>query len=143
MNSGSRRWAVLLMTAAIGCGALAPRPPAEPAEVPGVVLLVRSLRHLEMALKTGEHLRSGSRVQAALVQIVVCDEAVQSLVDNAALAARIASANAVGVHTFACGLSMERFGVAPSALPAAVGQVPNGVIEVLRLQSIGYLSVEL
>jgi intracellular sulfur oxidation DsrE/DsrF family protein len=46
------------------------------------------------------------------------------------------------VRVAACGISLERAGVDPSALVPSVEVVPNGLVEVLRLQRDGFLSVE-
>jgi intracellular sulfur oxidation DsrE/DsrF family protein len=110
---------------------------------PGVVLLVRTPRHIAMALKTGGSLRAGPDVKVPVVEVIVCDQAVTALPSDEQLAASIAAARAHGIRTRACGLSLERFGVAAATLPADVDVVPNGIIETLRLQSVGFLSVEL
>jgi intracellular sulfur oxidation DsrE/DsrF family protein len=110
---------------------------------PGVVLLVRTPRHIAMALKTGGNLRIGPDVEVPVVEIIVCDEAVAALPGDQQLAASIAAARENGIRTRACGLSLERFAVPVATLPASVDVVPNGIVETLRLQSLGFLSVEL
>jgi intracellular sulfur oxidation DsrE/DsrF family protein len=110
---------------------------------PGAVLLVRTSRHIAMALKSAATLRTGPAVTVPVVEIIVCDKAVRALATDPHLAASIAAARGRGIHTRACGLSLERFGVAAATLPAGVDVVPNGLVETLRLQSLGFLSAEL
>jgi intracellular sulfur oxidation DsrE/DsrF family protein len=138
--------AVLLSSALCACGAAAARPEGYAVDgmtAPGVVLLVRTPRHIAMALKSGGSLRVGPDVKVPVVEIIVCDKAVTALPGDQQLAASIAAARQLGIRTRACGLSLERFGVAAATLPAGIEVVPNGIIETLRLQSLGFLSVEL
>lgn len=128
-----------------GCGIVAKLPGvrAEGTTAPGAVLLVRTPRHLAMALKSGATLRTGPEVRVVVVEIIVCDEGVKALVTDAQLAMDIAAARGHGIHTRACGLSLERFGVDATTLPAGVNVVPNGLVENLRLQALGFLAAEL
>jgi uncharacterized protein len=111
--------------------------------IAGAVLLVRTPRHIQVALKSATALLNGEGVRVATVDIVVCDEAVSALVQDQDLIGALKSAHAQGVRTVACGLSLDRFGVDRAALPAFIDVVPNGIVETLRLQSTGFLSVEL
>ena len=111
--------------------------------VAGAVLLVRTPRHIHVAMKSATALLNGEGVRVAAVDIVVCDEAVSALVQDQDLIGALESAHAQGVRTVACGLSLDRFGVDRGALPLFVDVVPNGIVEALRLQSRGFLSVEL
>ncbi len=137
--------AALVSLFVCACGAVAnhPRGTVEGMTAPGVVLLVRTPRHIAVALKSADGLRTGPDVKVPVVEIIVCDKAVTALPDDPQLAARIADARERGIRTRACGLSLERFTVPAAALPAGVDVVPNGIIETLRLQSLGFLSVEL
>ena len=137
---------LLLSSTLCACGAVPGGPNRHPVDgmtAPGVVLLVRTPRHIAMALKTGGSLRSGPDVKVPVVEIIVCDKAVTALPGDQQLAASIAAAREHGIRTRACGLSLERFGVAGATLPASIDVVPNGIVETLRLQSLGFLSVEL
>jgi intracellular sulfur oxidation DsrE/DsrF family protein len=151
MNELHRRQAVaavllvecLLLVTACGApiarGRLAPDPNAG-----GAVILVRTPRHVQAALKSAEALLEGSDgVPVATVQIVACDGAVAALVQDKDLIGAIERAHARGVRTVACGLSLDRLGIDRTALPPFVDVVPNGIIETLRLQALGFLSVEL
>jgi intracellular sulfur oxidation DsrE/DsrF family protein len=137
-------FATLLVGTLCACGA-ARRAGSTPEGMtaPGVVLLVRTHRHIAMALKSAASLLSGPEVKVPVVEIVVCDKGVTTLSADPQLAASIAAARERGIHTQACGLSLERFGVPATTLPPGVDIVPNGVVETLRLQSLGYLSIEL
>jgi intracellular sulfur oxidation DsrE/DsrF family protein len=136
----------LLTSALCACGAVSggsTRRAVDGMTAPGAVLLVRTPRHIAMALKSGGSLRGGPDVKVPVVEIIVCDKAVTALSGDQQLAASIAAAREHGIRTRACGLSLERFGVVAASLPAGVDVVPNGIIETLRLQSLGFLSVEL
>jgi intracellular sulfur oxidation DsrE/DsrF family protein len=111
--------------------------------VAGAVLLVRTPPHIQVALKSATALLNGEGVRVAAVDIVVCDEAVSALVQDQDLIGTLERARTHGVRTVACGLSLDRFGVDRAALPSFIDVVPNGIVETLRLQSTGFLSVEL
>ena len=99
---------ILLSSALGGCGLVARHPgsQADGMTAPGAVLLVRTSRHLTMALKSGATLRTGPEVTVPVVEIIVCDKAVKALATNPQLAAGIAAARGHGIHTRACGLSL-------------------------------------
>ena len=132
------------LTQASACAARVHQAPARADDVvAGAVLLVRTPRHIQVALKSATALLTGDGVRVAAVDIVVCDEAVSALVEDQDLVRALEGVRTRGVRTVACGLSLDRFKVDRAALPSFVDAVPNGIVETLRLQSRGFLSVEL
>ena len=113
-----------------GCAAPGHRAPARPdGVVAGAVLLVRTPRHIQVALKSAVALLNGEGFCVTAVDIVVCDEAVGALVEDQDLIGALERARTHGVCTVACGLSLDRFGVDRSAFPSFVDVVPNGIVE--------------
>ncbi len=110
----------------------------------GAVLGVRTERHLEMALLTARQVIDGNHgYKADHFVAVVCGPAVQSLTENTDLADTISALPSDRVEIKACELTMEQLDIDADELPPSVGIVPNGLIEMMRLQKIGYQSVEL
>ena len=106
---------------------------------------VRTERHLNVALLTARQMFEGvGGYQAEQVTIVVCGPAVKSLVAGSGIQSEIERTQQQGdVRVVACGLTVERMGIDPDTLVSSVEVVPNGFIELARLQSLGYQSVEL
>lgn len=119
------------------------RPAAAPvaSERAGVVILVQTAQHLDVALATARELLATN--EATDVRVLACGQAVGALGADAAAANAIASRGHERVHVVACGISLERAGIAPSALAPGVEVVPNAIVEALRLQRAGFRSVEL
>jgi hypothetical protein len=55
----------------------------------------------------------------------------------------VATSLEAGVRVVACGLAMEKVGIAETELVDGVAVVPNGFHELLRLQNEGYVSLQL
>lgn len=143
--------AVVAVTAA-GCATAGAEPvateqaePAEPAVTTRAVIGVRTPRHVEVALLTARQMLDGTAgYRADDVAIVVCGKGVGKLVKGAGLDAQVDQAvGERGVRVVACGLTIERMGIDPSTLLDSVEIVPNSIIEMARLQALGYQSVEL
>lgn len=107
---------------------------------PGAVLLVRTDRHLRVALKTAAQLKAARPRQA---HIIVCGEAVLALRRGSPLASELATAGQQGIRVVACGLALQEQGVQPGDLAESVAVVDNGLVEAISLQEQGLVSVEL
>lgn len=106
------------------------------------VMLVQKPQHLKLALRTGAEMLAGKGLPAKVITVIVCGDEVTSLRAGSELEPDLVAARTAGVRIAACGISLERSGVDAKALSAAVEVVPNGLLEVLRLQHDGYLSIE-
>lgn len=115
---------------------------SETARHVGAVILVRTPRHLSAAMKTA---REGLADPAgfARYRILVCGEAVSAIQVGSALEQPIREAVANDVQISACGMSLTELHVDATSLVDAVDVVPNALAEALRLQSLGWASVEL
>ncbi len=145
MTAALRRWLVVAVVAASAACAprVADRAPAADARQAndGVVLLVQTAQHLDVAFLTARELVATN--EAREVRVLACGPAVSALRADGPAAAKVAERDRAHVRVLACGLSLERAGIAPSALAPEVEVVPNGIVEVLRLQRAGFRSVEL
>ena len=106
------------------------------------VMLVQKPQHVKLALRTGAEMLGGKGLPARAITVVACGEEVASLRAGGDLEPDLAAARSAGVRVAACGISLERAGLDARALSASIEVVPNGLVEVLRLQHDGYLSVE-
>lgn len=119
-------------------------PPTAPHATRGVVLLVRTPRHLVAALETADTLRASDTTSGTRpIHVIACGDAIESVLRDAAAEPRLRAAVARGTVVTACGMSLEEKGIDPARLSAAVTLVPNGLIEAIRLQEAGFVSIEL
>jgi hypothetical protein len=99
---------------------------------------------MKVALLTARQMLSGQgEYRADDVTIVACGKGVPALKTDGELAGAIAETQAMGAKIRACGLTVEHMGISPSALADGVEVVPNGFVELIRLQSKGYYTIEL
>ena len=110
--------------------------------VAGAVVLVRTSRHLQVALKTASDLRAQDS-RFTRFRVLVCGEAVGDLHAGGPFEERIRTARSQGTAVVACELALANRGVSRSTLSRAVEVVPNAVAEALLLQANGWVSVEL
>lgn len=141
----------LVVAAALFAAAGCARPTAHDASIAGaersrepvrVAMLVQKRQHLQLALRTGAEMLAGRTLPAKAVSVIVCGEEVSSLRAGSELEPELVAARSAGVRIAACGISLERSGLDAKELSSAVEVVPNGLVEVLRLQRDGYLSIE-
>lgn len=143
-----RTIAIVALTALAGAATACMRrdadhPPvaAAPQTQDGVVLLVQTPQHLDVALLTARDLVATH--EASDVRVLACGPAVSALQADGAAAKKLGERDRAHVRIVACGLSLERAGISKDALAPDVEVVPNGLVEVLRLQRAGFRSVEL
>jgi intracellular sulfur oxidation DsrE/DsrF family protein len=139
-----RALAVLFVVFALTGCASKPAAPASTGGVVangGVVILVSQVPHLPVSLKTTQQMLAGH--SADHVSVVVCGKALTAIERGSPQAALLDQAISQGVRVVACELSMHKLGVKKTDLEPGVVSVPNGLLEVIRLQRLGYASVEI
>lgn len=106
---------------------------------------VRTPRHVRVGLLTARQMLEGvGGYQADEVAVIVCGEGVESLVAGGELDEDVQHTLEAGdVRVVVCGLTVDRMDIDPDRLITGVEVVPNGIIELARLQSLGFESVEL
>ena len=110
----------------------------------GTVIAVQTSKHLKVALLTAVQLLNGTgAIKIDHVEIVVCGKAVSALLHGSKLRARLVKAQNRGVRIVACGLTMKKKKIDPKTLMKGIDVVPNGLIEIIRLQAAGYYSITL
>lgn len=109
-----------------------------------IVFLLRQPEHFAQAVKTVASLKQKdvSRINPSKVVIIVCGEMVKQL-SSEEMSRQLEVACTQGIMVYACGLSLNKFGIDKSSLPTSVLYVENGLIKSLELQKEGYLSIEL
>ncbi len=110
-----------------------------------IVILVQKRRHLEVAIETlrqGQSADQNPRVRNGA--IIVCGkEAMSALTKNSQSEEKVKQGHQAGLKIIACGLSLKEAGLNRENLLNEIAVVENGLWEVIRLQSSGYVSVEL
>ena len=106
---------------------------------------VQTERHLDVSLLTARQMFEGvGDYQADQVTIVACGPAVKSLLKGSGIEAELEKTRAKGdVRVVACGITLEQMKLDPDQLADGVEAVPNGFIELARLQALGYDAVVL
>lgn len=114
-----------------------------PAPRERVAFLVQGSKPLKVVLQTARQMLEGKDFPASEVTVVVCGEAAGAIAADGEQVGLARAAHEAGVRVAACGLTLKEKGIDPASLAAGVVVVPNGLIEVLRLQVLGYRTVEL
>ncbi len=109
-----------------------------------IVFLLRQSEHFAQAVKTIASLKGKtvSSINPSKVVIILCGEMVKQI-SSEEMTRQLEIACTQGITVYACGLSLNKFGINKSSLPSSVLYVENGLIKSLELQKEGYLSIEL
>ena len=118
-------------------------PAAETAETKAA-LGVRKPKHVAVATMTARQMLAGeAEMSADEVTIVTCGPAIRQLADGSKRADIVRKGMEDGVQYKACGVTVERMGFDASKFLDGVEVVPNGFVELLRLQEEGVHTIEL
>ena len=142
------RFSLTLTAFAVLIPAIASAGDSAPARMPDservrVVILVQNARQAATVLMTSIELLEGKGLAADSVTVVFCGDAVTTLVAPSAVDELLSSAQRRGVRLVACGISLAQKELNRDQLSPNINVVDNGLIEVLRLQRSGYLSIVL
>lgn len=112
---------------------------AGPVDTQKAAIGVSSPRHLKVALLTARQMLAGEGTWTAKqVEIVVYGKALRSLQQGSALADDVAKTQQMGAKVVACDIALKGMGIDQSTLLDGVGVVPNGLTELVRLESLGF-----
>lgn len=117
--------------------------PMTAAEGVPVVMGVRTPDHVKVALLSAEQMLAGEGLQASEVAVVVCGPGISALQKGSDLAPKIKHVHARGVRLVACNISLQAMDVSADTLLEEIEVVDNAFTELLRLQTLGYYSIEL
>ena len=105
---------------------------------------VRKPKHVEVAIMTARQMLAGGAEQSAdRVDIVTCGPAIRALATDSDRADTVRAGLEEGVRLKACGVTVERMGFDASRFIDGVEVVPNGFVELIRLQKQGFHTIEL
>lgn len=110
-----------------------------------VAFLVRQPNHLKAAFLTLDQMNAGKfSLDYQKAVIVVCGpKGVSALKKNSAFEKNLAEMKSKNVKVKACGLSLNKMNLSREALSEGVEVVENGLYEMIRLKSEGFISVDL
>jgi hypothetical protein len=127
-----------------------PDPPDPPTKLsaedaPRTAYLVRSAEMLPVVLMSARTSLTGKAdgFEAAAADVVVVGPAVKGLVHDSKHAEALTKSLDAGVRVVACGLAMEKTGVATGDLLDGIDTAPNGFHELFRLEAQGYVTLQL
>jgi intracellular sulfur oxidation DsrE/DsrF family protein len=114
-------------------------------DAPRTAYLVRSADMLPVVLMSARTSLTGEAdgFEAAAADVVVVGPAVKGLVHDSKHAEALTKSLDAGVRVVACGLAMEKTGVAEGDLLDGIDTAPNGFHELFRLEAQGYVTLQL
>lgn len=111
----------------------------------GVSFLVREPNHIKAALLTAQQILSAQiEFKASSASIVICGPSgVAVAVRGHEMEKDFIRAKDNGIDVSVCGLTLKEKNIDPAAITDSVRIVENGMVEILRLQKLGYDTVQL
>lgn len=111
----------------------------------GVSFLVREPNHIKAALLTALQTLSGeSEIKASAASIVICGpKGVAVAMHGHEMEKDLIQAKNTGIDVAVCGLTLKEKNIDPASIIDSVRIVENGMVEILRLQKLGYYTVQL
>lgn len=106
-----------------------------------VVITIRTPQHVMAALKAIDGLRALDPPVEEL-RFMVFGEAIHRLQKDSEWAEQVREALASGVQISACELAMKRLNIPADSLIEGVDLVPHVFVEAIRLQQLGWYSIE-
>ena len=115
------------------------------ADAPRTAYLVRSADMLPVVLMSARTSLTGEAngFEAEAADVVVVGPAVKGLMHDSKHAEALMKSLDAGVRVVACGLAMDKVGVAESDLLDGIDTAANGFHELFRLEAAGYVTLQL
>lgn len=132
-----------LLIVTVTAGQAQPASPHKPLtpESSNYALMVGKLPHLQAGMMTAEQLTNNPNGDVDTFELVVIGKAVKQLTREAAMADLIEQAEAMEVRISACGLAMNKLGVAKEDLLPEIKMVRNGFTRMLKLKERNYTTL--
>ncbi|KAA9332817.1 DoxX family membrane protein [Adhaeribacter soli] len=106
-------------------------------------ILISQPDHLKAAVNTAQTMRKEAKYNAGKIVVMACSKSVEAFKKDSDLKAVFEAGKAAGVTFTVCGMSLEKFKIAPEALMEGSTIVPNGLTYMFDLQQEGFTTVEL
>jgi intracellular sulfur oxidation DsrE/DsrF family protein len=117
---------------------------AESKKTQDFALLISQPRHVKGVLKMFEDMRSNPKgLQYEKARIVLYGEAIMLAKKGSELEALITESHKFGVTVAVCEQAMERLKLKASELQPITEPVKSAIYEMLRLKTLGYISLDL
>ncbi|MGO1728314.1 MAG: DsrE family protein [Flavobacteriaceae bacterium] len=107
------------------------------------VVLTRQIPQLKPIIFAAQDLAEEDGANFGEYHVVVCGKTIEGITDHQKMNEYLTLAKKHNVKLFACGFSMQKFGVEPSQLPKGVDVVKNGILYNFQLQKKGFKSITL
>lgn len=106
-------------------------------------VLVSQPDHLKAALHTARTMTAEAPYYRQRFVVMACGKSVEAFVTGHALQATIEEGRRAGITYRLCGLSLDKFQIDRSRLPADTEIIPNGLTHMFDLKREGFITVEL
>lgn len=106
-----------------------------------VAITVREPRHIMASIKAIDSLRALDP-PVEEIHIMAFGQAIEGIQQDSPWADEVKAALESGVQISACELALNRMEIDPATLIAGVGIVPHVFVESIRLQQLGWYSIE-
>lgn len=132
----------ILLVLAMAFGALAM---GETRETKDIAFLIRQPEHLKAALLTLDQMRQGEfKLDYGAAVLVICGKnGVSSLKKGGTFEKKLPSFKEKQIKVKACGMTLSKIGLEKKDLVEGVEVVKNGLYEMIRLKTEGYVTVDL
>ena len=106
-------------------------------------ILISQPDHLKAAVHTAQTMRKEAKYNADKIVIMACAKSVEAFKKGSEMKALFEAGKAAGVTYKVCGMSLEKFKIAPSEILEGAEVIPNGLTYMFDLQQEGFTTVEL
>lgn len=106
-------------------------------------ILISQPDHLKAAVHTAQTMRKDAKYNADKIVIMACAKSVEAFKKDGEMKAFFEAGKAAGVTYKVCGMSLEKFKIAPADILEGAEVIPNGLTYMFDLQQEGFTTVEL
>ncbi|MBK0401823.1 DoxX family membrane protein [Adhaeribacter sp. BT258] len=106
-------------------------------------ILISQPDHLKAAVNTAQTMRNEEKYNADKIVIMACAKSVEAFKKDSEMKLFFEAGKAAGVTYKVCGMSLDKFKIAPSEIMDGAEIIPNGLTYMFDLQQEGFITVEL
>lgn len=105
--------------------------------------LAKKIGQLEPVLLAAKELAKEDKEMYGVFHVVLCGKTVKDLETSKIIKPLLQRAKEQQVKVFACGFSLQKFGISPQKLPKGMEVVKNGVLYGFQLKKKGFITLSL
>ncbi|QRM90364.1 sulfur reduction protein DsrE [Lacinutrix sp. WUR7] len=102
------------------------------------LVLSKNIKQLQPVLLTANALAKEDGKKYGEFYVIICGKTVHAIADNSDFKILLEKAKPQNVKVFVCGISLNKFNIAPSTMPANLKITPNGILYGFQLTKQGF-----